>query len=112
MISNIITDMHLLDFTVLGQFDKEILVDIVKVLLNLSLGQITTGIMGRVMVHVGDKDGLREIGFDVFTRTTITMSTSTNLEVEGTVDPIKKEKEKYTVQGQEMKERRRWREIN
>lgn len=37
--------------------------------------------MGRVMINVGEQNGLREGGFDVFSRTPVTMPAGSNLEI-------------------------------
>jgi hypothetical protein len=39
------------------------------------------GVVHRVLVHVVDYEGRRELRFDVFARTTFSVSTSSNLEV-------------------------------
>jgi hypothetical protein len=39
------------------------------------------------MVHIRDENCLREVGLDMFSGATVTVSASTNLEVKGAVDP-------------------------
>jgi hypothetical protein len=66
MVANVIADMHFLDLAVFRQLNKEILIDVVKVLLDLWFGEGAVGVVGGVVVDVGDEDSLREVGLDVF----------------------------------------------
>ena len=55
-------------------------------ILKLGWVHLVFGIVGGVLVEVGQEDGLRVGGLDVFSRTSITVSTGADLVVEGTVD--------------------------
>lgn len=87
MIANVITDMHFLDLAVFRQLDKKVLIDVVKVFLNLGFGEGAVGVVGGVVVDVWDEDCLGEVGLNVFPRTSVTVSAGSNFEVERTVDP-------------------------
>ena len=50
----------------LRQLAVQVFEDRIKALLKLLRGQAADRIVGRVMVHVGKQNGLRERGFDVF----------------------------------------------
>lgn len=71
--------MKLQEVTKLGQFTIEILVNSVETLLELLLRKLAYGVVRGIVVHVREKDGLRERGLDVFARTTITVPTGSNL---------------------------------
>jgi len=102
MISDVVADVHLFNLAIFRQLDKEIFINVVKIFLDLGLGQIAAGIMRGVMVDIGNEDGLREVGLDVFTRTAISMSTSTDFEVEGAVDPgVSRKVQRGTWKGEE-----------
>ena len=49
----------------LGQLAVQVFVDRIKALLKFLRGQTADGIVGRVMIHVGEQNGLRERGLDV-----------------------------------------------
>ena len=61
------------------QFTIQIFVDCIEAFLQLFLCQLAHGVVGWVVVYVGEENGLREGGLDVFARTSVTMSASTNL---------------------------------
>ena len=96
VIANIIADMHFFNLAIFRQLDKEILVDVVKVLLDLGFCQRAVGVVRRVVVNVGDKDGLREIGLDVFPGAPVAVSACSDFEVERTVHPEIKGTKKQT----------------
>lgn len=54
----------------------------------LQLGSVHTvlGVKGRILVEVRHENGLAVAGLDVFARTAIAMTASTNFIVEATVD--------------------------
>jgi hypothetical protein len=51
--------------------------------------------MLRVVEHVLNNQGLTELRFDMFTRTSLSMSTGAYLEVERAIDPKSQEKGQY-----------------
>ena len=81
--------MQLDQIPILGQLDPPILVKLVKVLLQpllaypRALRRVT-----RVVVHVWQHDGLRELRLDVFARATVAVSARADFEVEGAVDAV------------------------
>ena len=72
--------MQLDQIPILGQLDPPILVKLVKVLLQ--------PLLARVVVHVWQHDGLRELRLDVFARATVAVSARADFEVEGAVDAV------------------------
>ena len=44
------------------------------------------GVVGGILVEVGEEDGLRVGGFDMFSRTAVAVSAGANFVVEGAVD--------------------------
>ena len=54
--------------------------------LQLRCVHLVLGIVGGILVEVGQEDGLRVGWFDVFARTTVTVPAGTDFVVEGTVD--------------------------
>ena len=100
MVSNIITDLlhepliqnnkveiihthvKFKEMTKFGQFAIKVLIHRVESFLQFLLVQLANGIMGRIVVDVGKENGLRECGFDVYTRAPVTMPARPNLEIE------------------------------
>lgn len=87
MIANVITDMHFLDLAVFRQLDKKVLIDVVKVFLNLGFGKGAVGVVRGVVVDVWNEDCLGEVRLNVFPRASVTVSAGSDLEVKRTVDP-------------------------
>lgn len=87
MIANVITNMHFLDLAVFCQLDEKVLIDVVKVFLNLGFGEGAVGVVGGVVIDVWDEDCLGEIGLNVFPRASVAVSAGSDFEVERTVDP-------------------------
>jgi len=71
------------------QFDEEVLIEPVKILLQLFFRNDHTfqGVC-RIVVDVGEKDGLRELGFDMLARASITVSTCAYLEIKSAIDSV------------------------
>jgi hypothetical protein len=63
----------------LGKFTVQIFVYGVKTFLELLLGELADGIMCGIVIDIREKNGLRERGLDMLSRTTIPVPTSTNL---------------------------------
>lgn len=87
MVANVIADVHFLNLAVFRQLNKEIFIDVVKVLLDLWFGKGAVGVVRGVVVDVGDEDGLREVGLDVFPWASVAVSAGSDFEIERTVDP-------------------------
>lgn len=82
MVSNIIANIHLLNFAVLGEFNKHILEKRVKVFLDLRVREVAVGVVRRVDKHVGQENRLRESWSDMFSRAAVSVSASSDFEVE------------------------------
>lgn len=81
--------MHLYQIPKFAQLDPEILVELIKVPLQPLfpyLGRIRS--MARVGIYIRYEDRLRELRFDVFSRTSVSVTTGSDLEVEGTVNSV------------------------
>lgn len=88
MVADIIADDHLVDGTIpCGQFDEQVLIEQVKVLLKLVGRKGTVRIVRGVQINVWDEQGDTIIGLYVFSRTFVAMSACAYLVVKGTVDP-------------------------
>jgi len=72
--------MKLEEVSKLRQLAVQVLVDRVKALLKFLRGQTADGVVGRVMVHVREKDGLRECGLDMLSRTPVTVPARSDLQ--------------------------------
>lgn len=73
------THMKFKKVSKLRQLAVQVLVNRVKSLLKLLRGQTADRIVGRVMVHVREQNGLRECGFDVLSRTPVTVPAGSDL---------------------------------
>ena len=62
----VVANHHLLDLAVLAHLAKEVLVECIKVVLELGRVHLVFGIEGRVLVQVREEDRLRVRGLDVF----------------------------------------------
>jgi len=82
MIVIIITNHHLLWFAVFTHFAPEIFVESVKVVLELGRVHLCFGIVGGVLVEVGEEDGLAVGGLDVFAGTAVAVAAGADFVVE------------------------------
>jgi hypothetical protein len=80
--------MQLEQMAKLRQLTIQILINGVKALLELLLGQLADGVMSGVVIDIWEQHRLREWRTDVFSRTAVAVSTSTNFVVERAVDSI------------------------
>lgn len=67
--------------TKLCKLTVQVLIDSIKSLLQFLVCQLAYGVVGRVMVDVWEKNGLRERGLDVLARASITVAACTNLTI-------------------------------
>ena len=84
----IITHDHLLRLAVLAHLAPEILVKGVEVVLQLARVHLVLGVVGRVLVQVGEEDGLRVGGLDVLAAAAVAVAAGADLVVEGAVDLV------------------------
>ena len=82
----IITNHHLLGLAVFAHFAPKVLVEGVKVVLQLARVHLVLGVVGRVLVEVGQEDGLRVRGLDVLAAAAVAVAAGADLVVEGAVD--------------------------
>jgi hypothetical protein len=81
--------MQLEQVPVLAQLDVKVLVEPVKVFLQLLLRyRVPFEAVRGVVVNVGKEDGLGELGLDVLSGTPVSVPARPDLEVEGAVDAI------------------------
>ena len=71
--------MQLQKMSKLLQLAVEILIDSIKALLQLLVGEFTHRVVRRVVVDVGQKYRLRECWLDMFSRAAIPVTASSNL---------------------------------
>jgi hypothetical protein len=81
----IITDDHLLNLPKLAHLAPEVLVESVKVVLQLTRVHLVLWVVGRVLIQVWEEDGLAVGGLDVFSRAAVPVAARADLVVEGTV---------------------------
>jgi hypothetical protein len=86
VISNVIADMHFLEFAVFAEFRVKVFVKGVKVLLDLLFIEGVSRSMFGIMVDVSAEDCLRVVWFDVLSRTTFAVTTGADFVIERTVD--------------------------
>ena len=84
----IVTNHHLLDLAKLAHLAPEVLVEGVEVVLQLRRVHLDLGVVGRVLVQVGQQDGLRVRGLDVLARAAVAVAARADLVVEGAVDLV------------------------
>lgn len=82
----VITDHHLLRLAVLAHLAPEILVEGVKVVLQLARVHLVFGVVGRILVQVRQEDGLGVRGLDVLAAAAVAVPAGADLVVEGAVD--------------------------
>ena len=87
MIANVVAYVHILDLSIFRQLYEKVFVDVVKVLLDFLLAELTVLVVRRVVIDIGNKDCLRKVGLDMLPGATVTVSAGAYLEVEGAVDP-------------------------
>jgi hypothetical protein len=85
VISNIIADVHLFDFTVLAELGIEVFVKGFKVLLDLLSVERVSGVVNWVLVDVSTENGLTELRTYMFSTTSIAVSACANFVVERTI---------------------------
>lgn len=81
----IITNNHLLDLAELAHLAPKVLVERIKVVLQLARIHLILRIVGGVLVEVGKENGLRVGGLDVLARAPVAVSARPDLVVEGAV---------------------------
>lgn len=81
----IIANNDLLRLAVLAHFAPKVLVEGVKVVLQLARVHFVFWVVGRVLVQVGQEDGLRVRGFDVLAAAAVAVPAGANFVVEGAV---------------------------
>ena len=86
MISDILTDFDLLNLAILGHFHIHVLVKQVKVLLDLLGSVVQRSVECGRLVDVGKEQSWGKGGFDVFSRTAVSVATCANFEIKGAVD--------------------------
>jgi len=82
----VVTHHDLLDLAVLAHLAPEILVEGVEVVLQLARVHLVLGVVGWVLVEVGEQDRLRVRGLDVFSGAAVAVAAGAYFVVEGTVD--------------------------
>lgn len=93
MISQVVTDVHLFDFTVfIFELDENVFKEVIEMLLHFFFSHVSMRSIGRlrrilrIVIEVLEKDSLRESRLVVDTRAAIAVSARSNFEVKGTVD--------------------------
>ena len=86
MVVVVVADDDLLDLAVLAHLAPEVLVEGVEVVLQLCRVHFIFRVVGRVLVEVGQEDGLGVGGLDVFAGTAIAVAAGADLVVETAVD--------------------------
>ena len=82
----VIAHHHLLGLAVLAHFAPKVLVEGVEVVLQLARVHLVLGVVGRVLVEVGQEDGLRVRGLDVLAAAAVAVAAGADFVVEGAVD--------------------------
>lgn len=77
---------HLLELAIFAHLAPEILVERVKVVLQLARIHLVLGVVRRILVEVRKEDGLRVGRLDMFARTPIAVTACSDFVVERTVD--------------------------
>lgn len=85
MIVIIITNYYLLNLAELAHLAPKVLIERIKVVLQLARIHLDLRIISWVLVEVGKQDRLAVGGLDVLARAAVSMSASPNFVVEGTV---------------------------
>ena len=82
----IITNNHLLHLPIPTHLAPKVLIKSIEMVLQLRGVHFVFGIVGRVLVEVGEQDRLAVRGLDVFSRTAVAVAAGANFVVEGAVD--------------------------
>jgi len=86
MVIIIIAYDYLFNLPKLAHLAPEVLVESIKVVLQLAGVHLVLWVVGRVLVEVGEEDRLTVGGLDMLARAAVTVSACANLVVEGAVD--------------------------
>jgi hypothetical protein len=84
--TDIVTNIEVFNFPILGQFNEHVLIELVETLLELVFGEGATRMMARILVQIREHHGLRKVGFDMLSGASVTMTTGSNFEIKRTVD--------------------------
>jgi hypothetical protein len=82
----VVTNNYLLNLTKLAHLAPKVLVERIKVILQLTRVHLVLRVIGGILVHVWKEDCLRVGWLDVFPRAAIAMSACADLVVERAVD--------------------------
>jgi hypothetical protein len=82
----VITHDDLLDLAKLAHLTPEVLIEGIEMVLELRGVHLVLGVVGWVLVEVGEKNGLRVGGLDMFAGAAIAVATRSDLVVERTVN--------------------------
>ena len=82
----VVTYHHLLRLPPLAHLAPEIFIERIEMVLQLRRVHLVLGVVGGVLVEVGEEDGLAVGGLDVFARAAVAMTAGTDFVVEGAVD--------------------------
>ena len=82
----VVANHHLLGLAVLAHLAPKVLVEGVEVVLQLARVHLVLGVVGRVLVEVGQEDGLRVRGLDVLAAAAVAVAAGADFVVEGAVD--------------------------
>lgn len=88
MVIVVVANNELLYQPVLAQLTPNIFVEGIKVHLHLLRIHLVLGVVCRVLVQIGQQDGLRVRWLDVFSRAAVPVAAGTDLVVKGTVDLV------------------------
>jgi len=81
----IITNNHLLQLAILAHLAPKVLVKRIEIVLHLLCIHLVLGVVRRVLVEVGEEDGLRVGWLDVFARAAVAVAAGADFVVEGTI---------------------------
>lgn len=84
----VVTHHYLLDLAVLAHLTPDVLVEGIKVVLDLARVHLVLGVERRVLVEIGHEDRLRVRRLDMLARASVPVATGADLVVEGAVDLI------------------------
>jgi hypothetical protein len=82
----VITNDNLLDQTVATHLHPDVFIEGVEMALHLLRIHAVLRVVLRVLVEVGEEDGLRIRRLDMLARAAVTVATSSDLVIEGAVD--------------------------
>lgn len=84
----IVTHHNFLNLAVLAHLTPDVLVEGVKVVLDLARVHLVLGVERRVLVKIGHEDRLRVRRFDMLARASVPVATGPDLVVEGAVNLV------------------------